>query len=165
MSTLRLVKYNDTHRESLVQLLDNPNVAHTLLVVNCPYTYADADNWLTYTKTADENVSAPFAIEADGVHVGGIGLRKKHFGHSREVGYWIGEPYWGRGYATEAIRLITEFGFNELKLERIQAHVFESNIASEKALLKNGFAFEALLKKMHEKNGVFYNSKLFGKVI
>lgn len=157
------MKYNDNHKESLIKLLNNPNVARTLLVVNSPYTEADADRWLIYTKHADENVSLPFAIEADGVHVGGIGLRKKQFAHCREIGYWIGEPYWNKGYATGAIRLATEFGFNELKLERMQAHVFENNTASEKVLLKNGYEFEALLKKVHEKDGVYFNSKLYGK--
>jgi len=96
--------------------------------------------------------------------VGGIGLHKK-FEHSAEVGYWVGEEYWGKGYATEALNKILDKGFNELNFTRIQAHVFEGNIASEKLLLKCGFEYERFLKNFHNKGNSFINSKLFAKVV
>jgi len=81
------------------------------------------------------------------------------------VGYWLGEEYRGNGYASEALNKILDFGFNKLNLQRIHAHVFEENIASEKLLLKCGFEFEGLLKKYHIKGTDIINSKFFGKVV
>lgn len=64
-----------------------------------------------------------------------------------EVSYYIWEKYWGKGYAVEAIKSVVEFGFNDLKLERIQAIVDIRNTASEKVLVKAGFEKEGLLRK------------------
>ena len=85
--------------------------------------------------------------------------------HSAELGFWLGEPYWGQGYMADAIYKILNFGFKDLKLTRIYAHAFENNISSEKVLIKTGFEYEGLLKKFHKKGETFINSKLYAKVI
>lgn len=162
---IELVKNSENHRDSIVKLLNNKNIEKWLLQVPHPYTYNDADFWLN--KCGNEAVdgdSFSFAIENDGLHVGGIGLTKKNE-HSAELGYWIGEEYWNRGFATKAIELILDKGFNEFQFARIHAHTFEGNIASEKLLMKCGFEYEGLLKKIHKKGDTFINSKLFAKVI
>lgn len=160
-----LVKYSGKHKSELIRLLNNKNVEKWLLQVPFPYTEADADFWISKNEQPDtENIDYSFAIENDGILVGGIGLHKK-FEHSAEIGYWIGEEYWRNGFATIAINKILNIGFNELKFSRIHAHVFEGNIASEKALLKCGFEYEGFLKKCHKKGNKFLNSKLFAKVI
>jgi ribosomal-protein-alanine N-acetyltransferase len=64
-----------------------------------------------------------------------------------EVSYYIWEKYWGHGFAGEALRRVVEFGFNDLKLERIQAIVDVRNTASEKVLVKAGFEKEGMLRK------------------
>ena len=162
---IELVKYSTKHRDSLVHLLNNENVEKWLLQIPSPYTYEDADFWLNKTNEgADSHEVFGFAIENDGVHIGGIGLHKK-YEHSAEVGYWIGEDYWGKGFATEALNKILYKAFNELNFVRIFAHVFEDNIASEKLLIKCGFEYEGLLKKVHKKKDTYFNSKLFAKVV
>lgn len=162
---IKLVKYSAKHKESLVRLLNNKNVEKWLLQVPNPYTSADADFWIDKCNlNENQNTDFSFAIEDEGIHVGGIGLHKK-FEHSAEVGYWIGEEYWGKGYATKGLNKILFEGFNRLKLTRIHAHVFEGNIASEKLLLKCGFEYEGLLKKCHKKGEDYIDSKLFAKVI
>ena len=162
---IELTNISEKHRDSMVRLLNNKNIEKWLLQVPYPYTYEDADFWINKCQNDyNGNKDFPYAIENDGTHVGGIGLHKK-FEHSAEVGYWMGEEFWGKGFATIALNKILEKGFNELKLSRIQAHVFEGNIASEKLLLKCGFEYEGLLKKCHKKAEVFYNSKLFAKVV
>ena len=162
---IELVKHSAKHRDSLVKLLNNKNVEKWLLQVPFPYTYDDADFWLN--KCIDEVGEGdifPYAIESDGVHVGGIGLHKK-YEHSAEVGYWIGEEYWNKGFATKALEKILDKAFNEYKFVRVYAHTFEGNIASEKLLLRCGFEYEGLLKKVHKKGDTFFNSKLFAKVV
>lgn len=64
-----------------------------------------------------------------------------------EVSYYIWEKYWGNGFAVEALSSVVEFGFNELKLERIQAILDQRNTASEKVLIKAGFEKEGVLRK------------------
>src|SRR4029078_3501333 len=106
-------------------LLNNENVEKWLLQIPSPYSYEDADFWLNKIKEGmDSQEIFGFAIENDGVNCGGIGLHKK-YDHSAEVGYWIGEDYWGKGFATEALNKILYKAFNELNFVRIFAHVFE----------------------------------------
>ncbi len=162
---IELTNISEKHRDSMVRLLNNKNIEKWLLQVPYPYTYDDADFWINKCQNDyKSNNDFSYAIEKDGTHVGGIGLHKK-FEHSAEVGYWVGEEFWGKGFATIALNKILEKGFNEFKFTRIHAHVFEGNIASEKLLLKCGFEYEGLLKKCHKKGEVYYNSKLFAKVV
>ncbi|MEO8664119.1 MAG: GNAT family N-acetyltransferase [Ignavibacteria bacterium] len=162
---IELVSHSSKHRDSLVRLLNNKEVEKWLLQVPSPYTYDDADFWLKKCNddSHDREVFG-YAIENDGVHVGGIGLHKK-YEHSAEVGYWIGEDYWGKGFGTTALNKILDKAFNELNFVRVFAHVFDGNAASDKILLKCGFEYEGLLKKVHMKNNRYINSKLFAKVI
>jgi len=158
-------EYSIEHMESLVRLLNNPNVERWLLSVPNPYTQSDADDFITYAISAKDNPDRMiFAIEAGGVHVGGIGLHVNQNYHA-EVGYWIGEEYWNRGYGTEALKKILTIAFDELRLGRVQAVVFEGNDASERLLFKCGFEYEGTMRKARVKNGVPVNCKLFAKVI
>ncbi len=129
---------------SLVQQANNRRVAHNLRdAFPHPYTAEDATNWV-----AIANVAEPlrhFAIAVDGAAVGGIGLVIKDDVHRRsaEVGYWLGEAYWGRGIATEALRAISDYAFATFDLIRLFAGVFDWNPASARVLEKAGFEFEA----------------------
>jgi RimJ/RimL family protein N-acetyltransferase len=161
---VELVQYNELHKESLIAMLNDPEVLSGLLHLDLPYTEENAKWWINHCKeTRGKGDEYLFAIESEGRHIGGIGLHKRA-GHNYEIGYWVGKQHWRKGYASEAIRIITDFGFSTLNLVRIHAYVFEHNIASEKALLKNGYELEGLLKKVHEKNGIYYNSKLFSRI-
>ena len=64
-----------------------------------------------------------------------------------EVGYWIGQPYWGRGLASEALRLLIQFGFMTLKLNRVEAGHFEHNVASGRVMQKAGMRYEGLRRQ------------------
>ena len=162
---ITLEKISIKHKASLVRLLNNVNVEKWLLQIPSPYTTEDADIWINKNiNEKDNGTDFCYAIENNGELTGGIGLHKK-YEHSAEVGYWIGEEYWNRGFGKQALNKILDFGFNKLNLQRIHAHVFEENIASEKLLLKCGFEFEGLLKKYHIKGTDIINSKLFSKVV
>jgi RimJ/RimL family protein N-acetyltransferase len=162
---VKLVRFEDRHREDLLREINNPEIIQMLPHLDLPYTPEKAYDWIQRSKVTEGDVLMHvFAIEVDGKFAGDI-LLYKHAPHNYEVGYWIARPFWNKGCATEAVRQITDFGFNKLKLVRIQAHVFEGNPASEKVLLKNGFEYEGLIKKDYVKNGISYNTKMFAKVI
>lgn len=78
-----------------------------------------------------------------------------------DIGYWIGESYWGKGYGTEAVRLLVRYAFDELKLIRVYASVFESNRASMRVLEKSGFHLEVIIKSGIIKNDVVMDEYVY----
>ena len=121
--------------ESLLRHADNPRVSQYLRdAFPSPYTRTDGEQWLAIAS-ADEDRTG-LAIEGDGVAVGGIGVRRR----CGEIGYWLGEPYWGRGIATEAVGAMTAWGIERFDLVRVEAQVYAPNAASARVLEKNGFS-------------------------
>ena len=118
-----------------------------------PYTQEAAEMWV---NIANNNPYEPaLAIEVNGEAVGGIGLI---FGQdidrrSAEIGYWLGEAYWGRGIITEAVQSLTAYAFEQFDLARIWACVFEWNPGSMRVLEKAGFNCEGTLRKAATKDG------------
>lgn len=114
-----------------------------------PYTTADAHRYLQYSRERWKSGSgAPFVIlrRQDRIAVGAISFKEIDRGYRRaELGYWIGRPYWGQGYATEAVRRLLRYGFEELKLHRVFASVFCGNEASRNVLKKAGLKKEGRL--------------------
>lgn len=140
--------------ESLVLNANNRNVSRNLMDrFPYPYTIADAEGWIQ--RATSEVPMTHFAIAVDGTAVGGIGfhLRTDVARRTAEIGYWLGEPYWGRGIVTEALRAVTEHAFANHDLVRLQAHVFEWNAASARVLEKAGYTREARLRKSVTKEG------------
>ena len=82
--------------------------------------------------------------------------------HTAEIGYWLGEPYWGRGIGSAAVEKLVQHGFHKLNLMRIQAAVFSYNEPSIHVLLKNGFKHEGVMRKKVFKDGKFHDEYLFG---
>ena len=83
---------------------------------------------------------------------------------SAEMGYWLGEPYWGRGLTTRAVLATSEWAFENYKLTRIFAMAFSHNVGSMRVLEKTGFAREGILRRSAIKNGVILDQVMFGKV-
>ncbi|MDC4224214.1 MAG: GNAT family N-acetyltransferase [Candidatus Manganitrophus sp.] len=132
-----------------------------------PYTLADAEGWIE--GPGQTSPQTQFAIVLDGEAIGGIGfeLREDVFRRSAEIGYWLGEPFWGRGIMTEALRAVTEYAFKIFNLCRIEAGVFEWNpAASMRGLEKAGYVREARLHKRITKDGrtidQFLSTRWFG---
>ena len=121
-----------------------------------PYTVDDAVEFINICRNEDPKQT--FVIEYKGEIAGIIGLVKQSdvYRLTAEVGYWIGEPYWGRGIATEAVKLIVKYGFEKLDLVRIYTGVFDFNKASQRVLEKAGFKLEAVFK-----NSVIKNNKIY----
>jgi ribosomal-protein-alanine N-acetyltransferase len=116
-------------------------VAKNLSTAPHPYTLADAQAFFArHSESRASGGGHVFALirKSDGAFIGKNGLHAKD--GVVEMGYWLGKPYWGRGFGTEAARRVLAFGFDELKLERIVAGWFEDNTASGRILAKLGFA-------------------------
>jgi RimJ/RimL family protein N-acetyltransferase len=118
-----------------------------------PYTEADADAWIA--MVVGHVPETQFGIEVNGEVAGGVGLMLQQdiARHSAEIGYWLGQEFWGRGIMTEAVRCITDWGFTSLNIYRVYALVFEWNPASRRVLEKAGYILEGCLRKAVLKDG------------
>jgi RimJ/RimL family protein N-acetyltransferase len=112
-----------------------------------PYTHRDAFRWLR--QVGRQIPAHDFAIATEKELIGAIGLQFQDDVHRRsaEIGYWLGEPHWGKGIATRAVCCLTEFAFANTPLVRIYANVFEWNPASARVLEKAGYSYEGRLRK------------------
>lgn len=100
----------------------------------------------------------------DSVPIGMIAISPDHANFAGDTGIWIGAPYQGCGYGTEAIRLLVEIAFGELGLHRLEGRVFVGNTASRRAFEKNGFIVEGTLRQAVRKRGRFLDEWLLARV-
>ena len=129
-----------------------------------PYTTADAKRWLAQV-CAQEPVTT-FAVVVDDSAVGGIGFRIQSDVHrlSAEIGYWLGEGYWGRGIMSEVLAAVTDYAFTSFDLRRLYAVVFEWNPSSAHILEKAGYVFEGRLAQSVIKDGRVIDSLIYARV-
>jgi len=154
LSKSMLREWRRGDEESLVRHANNVNIWRNLRdSFPHPYTLADAKHWIEVANPGAPITSFAIVVEAEAV--GGIGLVlwEDVFRRSAEIGYWLGEEYWGRGIVTEAVRAVTEYAFANFDLCRIYAGVFEWNAASARVLEKAGYEFECRLRKSITKDG------------
>ena len=119
-----------------------------------PYTANAARRFIRSARDMQPETS--FALEADGAAIGAIGymLQTDVERVSAEIGYWVGEAYWGRGIATEALIALTSHAMAQHKLTRIFALPFAHNAASCRVLEKAGYVLEGRLRRSAIKDGV-----------
>ena len=131
-----------------------------------PYMVNDAKEFINSMLNADEKTTYAFAITVDDKAIGSIGVFRKDNIHSQtaEMGYYIAEPYWGRGFGTGAIKQVCQFIFDTTDIIRIFAEPFAHNIASCRILEKSGFICEGILKKNAVKNGKVIDMKMYALV-
>jgi len=163
-SVLRAWVRGDAH--SVTKHANNPKIARQLRDrFPHPYRESDAKSWLdAVTRT---HSMERLAIEVEGEAVGGIGLDLQTDVHRRsaELGYWLGESYWGRGIMTEAVRAYTELVFGSFDLCRLFAGVFETNPASARVLEKCGYVLEGRMRRSVLKGGKMLDQLLYARVV
>ncbi|MBO6523938.1 MAG: GNAT family N-acetyltransferase [Balneolaceae bacterium] len=145
---IKLSKLERSHRQEFSQIANNREIWVNLRdVFPHPYSKKDADQFIDFIS--QESPQLTFGIFYRDHIAGVIGLspfsdinRVK-----AEVGFWLGKPYWGKGIATSALQLICDYAFNDLRLIRLEALVFDYNEASIRVLEKNGFNLDAKLEK------------------
>lgn len=141
---------------SLAFQANNPNIAAQLPDrFPQPYRLSDAESYIQFC--IENHPDTLLAIVVDEMAVGAIGFKsiyKNEAGQlETEIGYWLGEPYWNKGIVSTAIGLLLEYGRAELSLDLAKALVFEGNVASKKALLKNGFEYVGDAAEVEMKQG------------
>jgi [ribosomal protein S5]-alanine N-acetyltransferase len=126
-----------------------------------PYTLADAKRWISFTQ--QQSPQTLFAVEVGGEAVGGVGLYPKSDIErlSAEIGYWLGEAFWGKGIATAAVRDLSTYGLKELGLTRIFGVPLISSTASMRVLEKAGYVREGVLRRSAIKEGNVLDQVLY----
>lgn len=160
---IRPLKLSD--KTELTKLANNKKIWDNLRdYIPFPYEKSDAEFFIDLTNK--EEPKQTFGIQFNGKLSGIIGLviQNDVYKKSAEIGYWIGEPFWGNGIATKAVELITEYGFDKLDLNRIYTGVFEYNEASMKVLEKNGYQKEGIFKNAILKNDKICDEHRFFKL-
>jgi ribosomal-protein-alanine N-acetyltransferase len=130
-----------------------------------PYTERDARAFLETVHKSREDTF--FAIEADGAAVGGIGfmLQQDVERVSAEIGYWLGEAYWGRGIATHALGAVTRHAIEHHQLTRLFALPFAYNAASCRVLEKCGYVLEGRLRRSAIKDGLVVDQLQYAYIV
>lgn len=157
--------WEETDRDSLVAQANNRNVWRNLRDrFPHPYTENDAEAWLALARAQPDWLN--WAIVVDDAAVGCVGLEPLTDVHAgtTHIGYWLGEPYWGRGIMTAAVQAIAGHAFSPLGFKRIETPVFAWNPASMRVLEKCGFVREGVMAKSVLKDGELIDSVLYARI-
>jgi RimJ/RimL family protein N-acetyltransferase len=168
-----ITEIRPSDRDSFIKHLNDRGITDNVSRIPFPYNEADADRFLAIIarSTAAQGRPVNFAIRnadgelinADGELIGGCGLDGFEVGksHRAELGYWLARPYWGRGIMTDVVRVLCDYAFAELGLEKIIAYTFERNLASSRVLEKCGFELEGRLRRHIKKDGELIDVRLY----
>lgn len=161
----RVREWLKTDAEALAEHANNLNVARNLRDrFPHPYTLKDARAFLRQAVAVRDPTN--LAIEVDGIAVGAIGYvpGRDVERFSAEIGYWLGESYWGRGIVSEALQLVTQHAFEQVNVLRLFALPFADNVASIRVLEKAGYAREGLLRSSSVKFGEPRDQFMFARI-
>ncbi len=151
---LRPLEWEDAPR--IEELAGNPQVAATTLRIPHPYPPGLAERFIEEQEMlyhSGQGISFAIVEKSNGIICGCLGLGREEEHLRAELGYWLGPQFWGRGYATEAARLLLGYGFAVMRLQRVIAHQFVFNAASGRVLEKLGMKREGLLRRHFYKPG------------
>jgi ribosomal-protein-alanine N-acetyltransferase len=146
------------------RLAGDRDIASNTLNIPHPYEDGMAEEWLsTHQEQFEQGESVIFAITLrdNDELIGAIGLTINQRYERAELGYWIGKPYWGNGYCTEAAEAVLHYGFTVLSLNRIHAYHMSRNPASGRVMEKIGMKYEGCSKQHVKKWGVFEDLKWY----
>ena len=161
--TLRPYRYGD--EESLSIAANNIKIYNNVRdLFPHPYTLTHAKEWVHFQISTDSQQGTSFAIDVEGKVAGSIAIvpQTDILRINAEIGYWLGEDYWGKGIISEAVGLMVGYTFaNFAEINRIFAGVLAHNVASMRVLEKNGFQLEAILKEAAIKNDIIEDDYLY----
>lgn len=161
--TIALRPWEMEDLQDLVTYANNPKIAQNLTdMFPHPYTRENGISFIQMTKNMQNGVILCIAL--DNKVAGSIGLHLQNdiMRKNAELGYFVAEPFWGKGVCTAAVRLMVSHGFRHFDIDRIYARPFGRNIASQKVLMNAGFKFEARFHQNIIKNGVKEDELFFG---
>ncbi len=149
----------------VMRLAGDRAIADTTTNIPHPYKEGMADQWISkHAETFENDRGIAWAItrKADSALLGAISLMGMVKGHQAELGYWIGKPYWKKGYCTEAGRAVLRYAFRELELCRVHASHFTRNPASGRVMQKIGMRHEGCRRQHVKKWDKTEDLELYG---
>ena len=164
---IKIREWKIDDKAELAENLNNMNILNNLRDgLPYPYTENDAEEFIRAMLSADKDNTFAFAITLDDQVIGSIGVFRQENIHYRtaEMGYYIGEKYWGNGYMTEAVKMACDFVFSNTDIIRIFAEPFSYNGASCRVLEKAGFTCEGTLRSNAYKNGIIVDMKMYALI-
>ncbi|OXS74988.1 GNAT family N-acetyltransferase [Lysinibacillus sp. KCTC 33748] len=167
ITTERLVLrlFETTDAETVAKLCNNYNIYKSTMYLPYPYSLDDALSWMEHHyDNFTQDISYEFAVtdKETGELYGAIALSNNKRLKQGEIAYWIGEEYWGKGYATEAAQSIVQFAFEEKRLHKVFARYFSTNPASGTVMDKIGMKQEGILKDHIIKDGKYEDLVFYG---
>lgn len=151
-----------TDLNNLVKFAGNKKIFDNL-TDQFPHPFTEEKGVQFIKKVNSEKPHHVLAIDLNGELIGAIGVHPQSdvYRKNAEMGYWLAESYWGKGYISQAIPKMVKYGFEHFDFTRIFARPYGHNIASQKALEKSGFKLEARLEKTFFKNGKFEDEMIY----
>ena len=151
---LRLRAFTLNDAPAVEALVGAREIAANTLTIPHPYPPGGAAEWISKRDgefREGSNISFAVTLRDENTFIGTMGLKINRSDDSGEVGYWIGVPYWGKGYASEALGAVIRYGFESCALNRIYAAHFSRNPGSGRVMQKNGMTWEGTLRQVHRK--------------
>ena len=151
--------------DNLLKYASNPKIAKNMTnAFPHPYTQEAGEAFIAMANS--KKPVSIFALCLNNEAIGGIGVHPQQDIHEKcaELGYWLAEPFWGKGITSKAVLKMIDFAFLNFDIVRLYARPFSSNIGSQKVLEKCGFKLEARLKKSIYKNGVYLDEMIYSIV-
>ncbi len=162
--TLRELRLKDAR--AVATGAGDPRVAQNLMQVPSPYPIALARAWvrdrIDWRESGRGVTLGIVATTAPDTVLGTVSLRRHLRDRRAELGYWLDVAAWGQGFATEAVQAAVDFGFRDLKLARIYAHVLAGNLASMRVLAKVGMTVEGVQRQHVMKHGRLQDLAIYG---
>jgi RimJ/RimL family protein N-acetyltransferase len=167
LTTKRLVlrPFSPSDARDVQLLAGDRSIADTTLTIPHPYEDGAAEEWISgHQEIYDRGKGVTFAVttKEDGVLVGAISLMSVSAGHQAELGYWVGKPFWNRGFCTEAAEAVLQYAFEEMGLERVHACHLSRNPPSGRVMQKIGMRNEGCRRHHVRKWGVLEDLELYG---
>lgn len=160
---IQLSALNGDDKEALYNYLRDGVIHQTTRSVPYPYLREDAEEYCELARQLHDYYGHPvlYSIRKNDEFIGCFNFADLEYNHKVEIGYWIGQPFWGQGIMTQVIGVGCLHAFHQWNVYRIAAYVFDTNVGSSKALMRNGFECEAVLEKYFKKQQEFHDAKVF----
>ncbi len=161
---IRALQIDDANE--IYKNINNEQVSRWTANVPHPYTLENAHDFIEYSNIAIENdkkLDLGIILKETGKLIGCAGFVDLDLkNNNAEIGYWLGEKYWGKGIMSEAVFAIIKYGFDNLKLHKIYGKHISENINSKRIFEKLGFKEEGLLREQVLKKGKYFDKKYWG---
>lgn len=149
----------------IVKYLNNPKITDNVLNMPFPYFEKDAVFWLNMANKGWETKTAfifGIYLQSTKEFIGGVGLTLNTEHNHAELGYWLSESFWNKGYISEAVKAVIMYGFETLELNKIYATHLINNPASGKVMIKNGMKKEGQLISHYKKEENYHTIDQYG---